>query len=48
MGQVKRQSSPKNEVISELTINLNQTKVSYKNSVHQTHTRVSMQKRYLE
>ena len=48
MGPIKRQSSPKYEVISELTINLNQTKVSYKNSVHQTYTRVSVQKRYLE
>ena len=48
MGPIKRQSIPKYEVISELTTNLNQTKVSYKNSVHQTYTRVSVQKRYLE
>ena len=38
--------SPEYEVISELTRNLNQTQVSFKNTVHQIYTWASVQKRY--
>ena len=44
--QWRDKSSPKHEVISELTRNLNQTQVSFKNTVYQIYTWASVQKRY--